>query len=300
MADLRNVNLNRLAVFAAVVEAGSLTGAAERLGLAKTMVSTHMQRLEAEVGTSLLVRTTRRLSLTDAGQAFFEASRTFLHAAEDALAAIHEDVGSLRGSLRVGAPIDYGTLVVTPALVKMRQQHPELKIELICNDQNADLIAERIDVAIRLGRLKDSSYRMVRLGDYEQWLVASPDFLARHGVPATPEALATLPYISFSIYAHPYTVQLQSNKGEKRRIRCDDVFFANAATACRAATLAGGGFGLLTEFSVTEDVAAGRLVRLLPDWTAEPGGIHAVFPSASHTPAKVRALIAVLKAQLDP
>jgi DNA-binding transcriptional LysR family regulator len=93
-------------------------------------------------------------------------------------------------------------------------------------------------------------------------------------------------------------LQLQSTEGEKRRIRCDDIFFANTASACRAATLAGGGFALLTEFSVANDVAAGHLVRLLPDWTTEPGGIHAVFPSASHTPAKVRALIAILKAQI--
>src|ERR1700733_634049 len=131
MASASDVNLNRLAVFVAVIEAGSLTAAADRLGLAKTMVSTHMQRLEAEVGASLLVRTTRRVSVTEAGSAFYEASRHILNAAEDAISALAQDSGALRGTLRVATPIDYGTNVIAPMLVTLRQQHPELKVELV-------------------------------------------------------------------------------------------------------------------------------------------------------------------------
>jgi DNA-binding transcriptional LysR family regulator len=299
MPELRDVNLNRLVVFAAVVEAGSLTAAAERLGLAKTMVSTHMQRLEAELGTALIVRTTRRLSLTDAGRTLYETSREFLRAAAESFAAVAGTSGPLRGSLRVAAPIDYGALVVTPALVALRRAHPALEIELIGGDRYIDLVAERIDVAIRLGNLSDSSYRAVRLGEYMRWLVASPEFVAMWGMPASPEALAVLPYVGLSTLPHPRTLALQRADGQRRRVRCDNVFSTNTATACRAATLAGGGFGLLTEFSVREDVAAGGLVRLLPEWSTEPGGIQAVFPSASHTSAKVAAVIGALKAQLS-
>lgn len=299
MPELRDVNLNRLVVFAAVVEAGSLTAAAQRLGLAKTMVSTHMQRLEAELGTALIVRTTRRLNLTDAGRTLYETSREFLRAAAEALAAIAATSGPLRGSLRVGAPIDYGALVVAPALVALRREHPALDVELICGDQYVDLVAERIDVAIRLGNLKDSSHRAVRLGEYKRWLVASPEFIGMWGMPASPEALSALTHVGLSTLPHPHTLALQRADGEKRRVRCDDVFSTNTATACRAATLAGGGFGLLTEFAAGEDVAAGRLVRLLPEWASEPAGIQAVFPSASHTSPKVAALIGVLKKQLS-
>src|SRR5580704_17948235 len=116
MTNLSAVNLNRLVVFAAVVEAGSLTAAADRLGIAKTMVSTHMQRLEAEVGASLLVRTTRRVSVTEAGRAFYEASRHILSIAEEALLALEQGGGVLRGTLRVATPIDYGATVVAPVL----------------------------------------------------------------------------------------------------------------------------------------------------------------------------------------
>src|SRR5258707_8031832 len=146
MTSLSAVNLNRLVVFAAVVEAGSLTAAADRLGIAKTMVSTHMQRLEAEVGASLLVRTTRRLGVTEAGRAFYDASSKILRAAEEALAAIGGETAPVRGMLRVSSPIDYGSLAVAPALVELRRTHPQLDVELLCSDQYVDLIAEGIDV----------------------------------------------------------------------------------------------------------------------------------------------------------
>ena len=166
MTDLSGVNLNRLVVFAAVVEAGSLTAAADRLG-SENHGRTHMQRLEAEVGASLLVRTTRRVSVTEAGQAFYAASRQILSTAEDAISALAQGSGELRGTLRVATPIDYGTNVIAPMLVGLRRTHPELKVELVSADRMVDLVAESVDVAIRLGRLADSSYRAVKIGGFE-------------------------------------------------------------------------------------------------------------------------------------
>lgn len=271
MADIRDVNLNRLAIFVAVVEAGSLTAAAERLGLAKTMVSAHVQRLEAEVGASLVVRTTRRLNVTEAGRAFYDACRDILRATETALAA--------------------------PALVALRDAHPALEIELQCDDRVVDLVRDNLDVAIRLGRLADSNHRAARLGGFERWLVASPAFVARHGAPASPEALGALPYVMLSTVPRT-TLELANAHGERASVRCRRAFASNTATACRAAVLAGGGFGVATSFSSADDIAAGRLVRLLPGWSFPPGDIHAVFPSASHPSAKVRALIDMLKTRL--
>lgn len=298
MADVRDVNLNRLAVFVAVVEAGSLTAAAERLGLAKTMVSTHLQRLEAEVGASLLVRTTRRLNVTEAGRAFYEASRGILRAAEAALAEVAGGAGPLRGRLRVSAPVDYGALVVAPALVMLRRAHPALEVELLCNDRYVDLIAEGIDVAVRLGRLADSNYRAVRLGTFESWVAASPAFVAAHGMPRTPAALAGLPRVATMGMPRTLSFTLDGPRGGRHTVRSANVFVANTAYACHAAVLAGGGYGLMTDFSIVDDVAAGRLVRLLPGWAGARSNIQAVFAPTRYPSAKVRALVDALKAQL--
>ena len=292
------VNLNRLHVFVAVVDAGSLTAAARRLGIAKTMVSTHMQRLEAELGVSLLVRTTRRVGITEAGKAFYEASRQIVQAADAAIDAVtgkDQADDRLQGVLRVAAPIDYGALVVAPALVALQQRHPSLRVELMSDDRVIDLIADGIDVAIRLGQLPDSTLRARRIGGFSKWLVASPAFLARHGVPETPEALSVLPYIAMSSLPHPLTITIDGPRGAQRIVRFDNTFQTNTANGCRAAALAGGGVALLTDFSIGDDVSAGRLTRLWPLWASPPAGIHAVYPAARHLPAKVRVLIDALK-----
>jgi DNA-binding transcriptional LysR family regulator len=295
MPDLRDINLNRLVVFAAVVEAGSLSGAAERLGMAKTMVSTHMQRLEAEVGATLIVRTTRRSNLTEAGRTLYEASSECLRVASEGLAAISTASGPLRGTVRVASPVDYGALVVAPALAALQRLHPELEVELVCGDGYADLVAERIDVAIRLGNLKDSSYRSARLGQYLRWLVASPEFLASRRLPKSPSGIGELPFVALSTLRHPHTLSLKDASGRRVRVRCKRAFLANTANACRSAILAGAGFGLLTDFSIEEDLAAGRLVRIFPAWSGGPAAIQAVFPSARQPSPKVAAVIEALR-----
>ncbi|NTY40692.1 LysR family transcriptional regulator [Burkholderia diffusa] len=298
MADLRDVNLNRLAIFVAVVDSGSLTAAAERLGLAKTVVSTHMQRLESEVGANLLVRTTRRLSVTDAGRTFYDACRAIVRATETALDAVSSDAGPLRGTLRVSVPIDYGAQVVAPAVVALRDLHPGLDVELVANDRVVDLVADNLDVAIRIGRLADSNYRAVQLGTYEKWLVASPAFVARYGLPRDTDTLAALPFVMLSTLARPQTLELESARGGKASVRCVPRFVSNTATACRAIVLAGGAFGLLTDFSTADDIADGRLVRLLPAWRSAPAGIHAVYPSTRLPSSKVRAFIDAMKGRI--
>jgi len=299
MADVRDVNLNRLAVFVAVVDAGSLTGAAHRLGLTKTMVSAHLQRLEQEVGASLVTRTTRQLSVTETGRAFHEASVRILQAAEEALSAAAGESAPVRGTLRVSAPGDYGARVVAPALVALRETHPALQVELICNDMTVDLIAEGIDVAVRLGTLHDSNYRAAKLGTLSKFLVATPAWLARVGRPPTLDALVALPMVALSVLPNPMSLHLRHRDGSLRNLRCADVMRVSTADATRAATLAGGGFALLTDFSTAEDLASGRLVRLFPDWSSVPAGIHAVYPPTTHPSPKVRAFIDALRTQIS-
>jgi DNA-binding transcriptional LysR family regulator len=295
--ETSGVNLNRLAIFVAVVESGSLTAAAGRLGLAKSMVSKHIQLLESEVGAALLVRSTRNLRLTDVGQAFYGASRHLLQSAEQAVEEARAGRKSVQGKVRVASPVDYGVMVVTPLLSRLRVLHPDLKVELLCADHRVDLIAEGIDVAVRLGKLADSSMQAARVGPLLRWLVASPAFLERHAMPDEPRSLESLPYVTLTVVAQPYSFTLMGSAGERyKAVMRNTVFSTNSAYAARAAALAGDGVLRATVFSVHEDVAAGRLVRLLPEWSLAPSDIHAVYPAGLRVPHKVRLFIDALKA----
>jgi DNA-binding transcriptional LysR family regulator len=297
MTDLSTINLNRLTTFVAVVEAGSLTAAAERLGLAKSMVSKHMQLLEQEIGVGLLLRSTRKLSLTEAGRAFYESSRQLLKAAELAIEQARSGSEGLQGTLRVACPIDYGLIVVSPLLAQLRARYPALKIDLTCGDQIIDLIAEGIDVTVRLGKLADSSLMATRIDKLTRWLVASPDFIARYGMPQTPDDLPQLPYVALSMLAQPAQFTLSDSTGNQVDVRMlNTVFTTNTAYAGRAAALSGDGVLRATTFSVKDDVASGRLLRVLPQWTLPESDIHAVYPATSHVPQKVRVFIDALKA----
>lgn len=292
-----SINLNRLTVFVAVVQNGSLTAAAAKLGIAKTMVSAHMKRLEAELGASLLTRTTRKITLTETGQAFYRASRQALCDIDDAVLAVNDQAAAPHGTLRVTAPIDYGATVITPLLVSLRERYPALKVELLCADRRFNLIEEGIDVAIRLGRLADSTHRAVRVGGYTKWLVAAPGFLERHGTPKTLADLGDFPFISLSALAQPLLFHFEGPSRQKRSVRFKEAFSANTAYACKAATLAGAGLAVLTDFSISEDVAAGRLLRVLPKWALPKAEIHAVFPTARYLPPKVRLFVDEVRAR---
>ncbi|MGB3434551.1 LysR family transcriptional regulator, partial [Achromobacter sp.] len=190
------INLNRLAMYAAVVEAGSFTAAADALGTTKAVVSFNIKQLEQELGVALLTRSTRRLALTEAGEGFYGHCARLLREAESAVDEARSGQTALSGSLRVTASVDYGNLVVAPALAAYAREHPALRVSYRAGSVHADLIAERLDLAIRVGALEDSSYRATRIGQFRLWLVASPALLAQHGVLRTPQALAALPWLA--------------------------------------------------------------------------------------------------------
>ena len=296
---LRGINLNRLVVFVSVVEIGSLTGAASRLGLAKTMVSTHMQRLESELGASLLVRTTRRLALTEAGEAFYEAARNIVRAAEEAVTAIGQEASDLRGTLRITAPVDYGASIIAPLAVALGKRYPGLKIELLSGDRLFDLVAEGIDVAIRLGKLADSNYQAVRVADLASWLVATPQVLASTAKLTRPEQLSELPFLALTVLAQPLSWIFEGPANARQAVHFHSRVSANTAHALRSAALAGGGLAILPDFAVADDVRAGRLVRVLPKWSVKSGGVFAVFPATRYRPQKVRVLVDALKSHLE-
>ena len=291
------VNLNRLAVFVALVRAGSFTAAAEQLGLTKAMVSQHLARLEQELGTTLLLRSTRRMSLTEAGTVFHADCVRLLADAEAAIARVGDNRDTPSGTLRLTTTTDYGMAVVAPALASFCQLHPQVQVDLVISDRINDLIAERFDLAIRIGWLRDSSLHATRLGSFRQMVVATPAYLAVHGTPRRLEQLATHGWIAMSVLATPLRWTFVSSGGIRRTVRMKPVAQANNAAAVRAMVLAGAGVAVLPDYLAEEDIRAGRLVVLLAQYRLPEGGIHAVYPGRQ-PPAKVRSFIDHLRERL--
>jgi len=292
----RDVNLNRLAVFVALVRAGSFTAAAAQLGMTKAMVSQHLLRLESELGVTLIVRSTRRMALTEAGAAFHADCVQLLEQAEAAFERVGDQRGTPAGTLRLTTSTDYGAAVIAPALAVFHRLHPQLQIDLVINDQINDLIAERFDLAIRIGWLRDSSLRAARLGSFRQLLVASPAYLAEHGVPRRPEDVAMHGWIAMSALATPLRWTFTRGR-TRRRVRMRQVMQANNAAAIRALVLAGAGMSVLPDYLAQDDIQAGRLQVVLAQYQLLEGGIHAVYPDPQ-PPAKVRAFIDFMRDRL--
>jgi DNA-binding transcriptional LysR family regulator len=278
---MRNaLNLNRLVVFATVVDAGSLTGAAKQLGLTKTVVSAHLRKLEEELGVTLIGRTTRKMRLTDIGRELHERTQGPLAELIAGAAAAGDRSRNPRGSVRLTAPIDYGSEVLTPVLVGIQRENPGLVIDLVLDDRPLDLVAEGIDVAIRIGRLQDSSHRAIRLGTFELWLAAPASWAARAASIKAPADLAGFK---------------RADGG--RAVQAFDVaMLSNTSMAMRAAVECGGGFAVLPDFAVRSRVESGRLIRLLPDWRLPSGDIQVVIPAARHQSAVARMLLSSLRA----
>lgn len=287
------VNLNRLAYFAAVVDAGSFTRAAERLGVTKTVVSQQVARLEAEAGTSLLVRTTRRVEPTEAGRMLHARCVMIFREADDAFSELAQANAEPRGLLRVTAPIDYGTYVVSPVAALFTRRYPACRVELVLSDTKLDLIQNQIDLSIRVGWLDDSSLQARRIGTFRQILVTDPD-LARQHAGLEPDQLATLPFIANTALREPLQWHFSRGDLERRTVRMQSVLTMNSSPAIRKATLAGGGICVLPDYHIADDLRTGRLVHLLPEWSLPSGGIHAVYPAARFRQPKVTAFVATL------
>ncbi len=294
------LNLNRLAHFVAVVDTGSFTAAAERLGVTKAVVSQHVARLEQEVRATLLVRTTRRLTPTEAGAAFHRTCTAILAQADEAVACLSSASGTPSGTVRVTAPFDYGTEILAPAAARLSRLHPACRAELVLTDHNLDLVAEKLDMAIRVGWLADSSHQARRLGGFRQLLVAAPDLADRLTL-RTPHDLAEVPAVAQSTLRHPLRWGFaHAGGGGTVTVEATACVTANATPAVRAAVLAGAGVAVIPDYLIGADLEAGRLRHLLPDWRLPEGGIHAVFPSARFRPGIVRALVDLLSQPVPP
>lgn len=287
------INLNRLAYFAAVVDTGSFTHAAERLGITKAVVSQQIGRLEAELRTSLLSRTTRRVEPTEAGRLFHARCLMILREAEDAVGEIAQANAEPMGLLRVAAPTDYGASNIAPVAANFVKAHPACTVDLLLSDTRLDPVAHQIDVAIRVGWLDDSALQARRIGSFRQLLVASPGFAAGIAMD-TPADLAGLPFIANAGLRDPLTWHFAKGDFDRRTVHLRPVLTINSTPGALAAALAGGGFTVLPDYLAQPYVGDGGLVHILPEWSLPSGGIHAVYPAARFRPAKVTAFVSTL------
>lgn len=292
-------NLNRLRHFVEVVQRGSFTAAAQSLGLGKAIVSHQVGQLEAELGVTLLVRTTRSLHLTRAGERFYEQAAVLVEQATHAALEAQEEQNVPRGRLVVTAPEDYGRKVVADVLMALRKTYPDLEIDALFTDEKLDLVRERIDASIRVGWLDDSSNLARKIGSFQQYLVASPDYLVASGSIRVPDDVRDKDWIYNRKLSRTVT-WLSAKTGAEAGFQINEAAtqVLNTATA-HSCALAGGGLCVLPSYLVADDLKAGRLDSVLPDWRLPEGGIYVVYPNMRLRPAKVRifveALIAAVK-----
>ncbi|MDQ8023056.1 MAG: LysR family transcriptional regulator [Moraxellaceae bacterium] len=288
------MDLNRLRVFVAVAEAGGFTAAAERLGSTKALVSQQIARLEAELGVTLFSRTTRRVTLTEAGSELFADSAPLIAQAESALARVAQGGDALRGTLRITAPVDFAAGMVAPALARFAAEHPDMQFELVAADTVLDMVAARIDIAFRMGWLRDSTQRAVMLGEVQQWVVCTPAYLAAHGPISHPSQLAEHRWIALSLLPAPLSWRFQ-REDEELTVRMRASMRTDSPTTLKALVCEGAGITATADMVVQDEVKAGRLLRVLPDWQLPTAGIYAVYPPGRHVPAKSKAFIAAFR-----
>jgi DNA-binding transcriptional LysR family regulator len=286
-----------MAIFARVVEAGSFSRAAETLGVSKSAVSKQVARLEDRLGARLLNRTTRRLSLTEAGTAFYEGCRHVVDEAEAAEAAVTHLAQAARGTLHVNAPMTFGQQHVAPAMPDFLRQYPDLAVDLQLNDRTVDLVDEGFDVAIRVGELSDSTLIARRLAPLQTVICAAPSYLAERGRPERPEDLKAHDCLIYSYLTSGRNWRFQGPEGPIR-VGVDGRLEANNGDALLSAARAGAGIAALPTFICGDDLRAGRLVALLSEWLdRSPGGVYAVYPANRNVSPKVRVFIDFLAAR---
>lgn len=283
--------------FTAVVDAGSFVGGADALGMSKAAVSRHVNELEKRLGVRLLHRTTRRVSLTPEGEVFLSRCRDLLSNLEEAEEEITSQGETARGLLRVNVPVTYGIRRLAPLWGQFRHRHPQVRLDITLADRVVDLVEEGYDLAIRIGTLSSSSLISRQLAVTGLRVCASPEYLSVHGTPSHPSELAEHSVIAYSYWSAGDEWRLDGPDGVVS-VRTRSCISTNNGDTCRAAALAGQGIVLQPDFVVGDDIEAGRLVELMPQYSAGELGVHAVYPSRRHVAPKVRALIAFLTEQL--
>ncbi|MEM7730592.1 MAG: LysR family transcriptional regulator [Pseudomonadota bacterium] len=277
-------------MFVRTVEAGSITGAARALDVDKSAVSRRLKALEGRLGTTLLNRSTRTLSLTDAGRSYHARAQELLRAWREMEDEASGADCALAGPVRIAAPLSFGLAQLSPALIAFQQDNPDIRLDVDFSDRKVDLVAEGFDMAIRVWRLDDSAMIARKLGDVQMICAASPGWLERNGPVSDPRDLEGAPELRYGLrrgQGWPY----RAPDGKRGTIQFDPVMRASNGDFLHDAAIAGLGVVIEPEFILCDAVRDGRLVRLLEECVFEAPSVYAVWSPGRHMPRRVRALV---------
>ena len=289
-----------LKAFVQVVESGSLTRAAEALQVATSAVSRRIKDLEQRLGTQLLQRTTRQMRLTAAGENFHRRSVEILQALQEAEAEAGVQAAALSGPLRIAAPLSFGHSHLAPILIDFACEHPDLELDVDLSDRMVDLVAEGLDLAVRIGNLRDSSLIARRLAEVQTVLCASPSWIEKHGVPETAADLNGQSMLIYTGGNQSSSIPFKKAGGETGAVELSPVLRSNNGDFLSDAAIAGIGLALQPTFIVHKAIEAGQLVTLLPDHIFPTVTIHVVYPQTRHVSARARAFIDFARARIGP
>lgn len=283
--------LSRMRAFVDVVEAEGFSAAARKVGKSKALLSKYVRELEDELGALLLNRTTRQLSLTEAGHTYYARAVELLRDVEDLAESVRDSSGDVRGRVRLSAPRTFADAPVGQSLIDFAKAHPDITLEINLDDRFVDLVEEGFDLAIRITKLSDSSLIAKRLAPFRVVLCASPELVAAHGEPKSPQDLTHLPCIVDTNSRYRQNWPFRDEDGEIVNVPVTGRIEVNSPMTARAAAISGLGFAVLPDFIADPEVEAGRLVPLLQDNAANGAGIYAIYPHRRYLPAKVRAFV---------
>lgn len=290
-------NLGDLEVFVRVIAGGSMSTAARDLGLSPAVVSKRIKRLEDKLGTRLLQRTTRQISLTEAGQGFHERVLTVLAGLDEAEAFATGRSSAVNGTLKISAPTSFGRMHIAPNLKPFMEAHPELTLNLVLSDEFTDIVGGGFDLAIRIAELNDSSLVARRLAPVRRVLCASPDYLAQHGMPETLDDLKR----HRCLPAHNMDSWRLEGPSGPVVLRPEGMLVTNSSEVIREAVIAGLGIALRSTWDIGAELKSGRLVQVLPQYESSRNvALSAVYPSRQFLPAKVRLFIDYLAELYGP
>ena len=280
-----------MTAFAKVVEAGSFAGAAARLDVSVSAVSRHVAELEGHLATRLLHRTTRRLSLTEAGREFYERCVQLLGDLEEAEQAAHAGGVAPRGTLRLSVAITFGSRHLAPVLASFMARYPDLRLDVELSDRAVDLVEEGFDLAVRIGLIGSQQLVGRKIAETRLVCCAAPEYLARHAPPRVPEDLATHVCLAYAYLPSRNTWHFRGPDGREHAVRIGGPLHANNGRFLEAMAIAGAGVIYEPDFIVGPDLRAGRLVRVLAGWELAPSPVFVVYPSRRHLSAKVRVFV---------
>ena len=280
-----------LKTFIKVVDFGTISAAAERMGIAKSAVSRRISELEQHLGVQLFRRTTRQLTLTDSGKSLYDRATRILTDLEEAELAVSQQHGELAGAIKIAAPLSFGLLHLAPAFSEFMKAHPKVQLDLDFNDRHIDILQEGFDLAIRVTRLADSSFIARHLATINHIVCASPEYLKLYGTPQTPDALQQHRCLCYSNVHDSNIWHYQKQDGNQDQIKVPLVLNANNGDFLRQAAIAGLGIILEPTFIVYDAISKGQLVPILNDYQWPSIDAYAIYPHTRHLSQRVRVLV---------